>query len=491
VENVRHDLERDTDGITARDAVRERAVVSDSAGTRLAPAPRASRHRYLIFAIVSVALFMSSVDLTIVSTALPTIGRDLGGAGLNWTAWIITIYSLGRVVTTPLVGRLSEIMGTRSIFIAAVALFTAASLLCGLAVSLPLLIVLRAIQAVGGSAFVPAATGLVADSFGRNRDRAVGLFSSIFPIGAIVGPVLGGVLVTYWSWRGVFLINVPIGIAIVAVAPRVIPVGTPKPSARFDLPGSALLCSGLLCAALAVTYLGDAGNGPTDPAFLALAAVAVGTGTLLVRRSGRPGAILPRRLLRGNGNGAMNIINLLFGAAAIGMSALVPLYAQDRYGLSSLSAGTLLTARGIGMIAIAGMATFALRRTGYRLPMVVGYLLSGAGLAMLAAPVPHGISPHLWLSVSSLVVGIGMGTALPASNNASMQIDPSQAASVAGLRVTLRQLGSIAAVSVTTALMSRGSSPGLTEAWVFGAFGVLLVATLALVPLVPEHRSSW
>lgn len=476
-------------------ALRDVGPPADQAvgGTPVAAAAAAtpSPHRYVIFGIVSVALFMSSVDLTIVSTALPTIGHDLGGSGLNWASWIITSYSLGRVVTTPLVGRLSEIMGTRSIFIAAVALFTVASLLCGLALSLPLLIVLRAIQAIGGSAFVPSATGLVADSFGDNRDRAVGLFSSIFPVGAIVGPVLGGVIVTYWSWRGVFLINVPIGIAIVALAPRVIPLVPARPSARFDLPGSALLCSSLLCAALAVTYLGDARHGPTDPVFLVLAVIAVVTGTLLVRRSDRPGAILPRQLLRGNGLGAMNIINLLYGAAALGLSALVPVYAQDRYGMSSLSAGTLLTARGIGMIAVAGIATFALRRTGYRLPMVVGYVLSAAGLTMLAIPEPHAVSPHLWLSLSSLVVGIGMGTALPASNNASMQIDPSQVASVAGLRVTLRQLGSIAAVSVTTALMSRGTNPGLTEAWVFGGFAVLLVATLALVPLVPEHRARW
>jgi EmrB/QacA subfamily drug resistance transporter len=450
----------------------------------------APAHRFLIFATVATALMMPSVDLTIVSTALPVIGRDVGGYDLDWTSWIITSYSLGRVVVTPMTGRLGELMGTRKIFIAALLVFTVSSLLCGVARSLPMLITLRTVQSIGGAAFIPSATTLVAEAFPENRDRAVGLFSSIIPIGAIIGPVLGGVIVSYWSWRGVFLINVPIGAVVVIAAVKLIPAIAPKPAQKFDLIGSVLLAVSLLTLALAITYLGDTGHG-LDLTFAALAAVATIAGVLLVRRSSRAGAILPRELLYGNGFGTVNIINVLYGAAGLGLSALVPVYAQSRYEMSSLASGTLLTARGVGMISVAALAVFALRRTGYRAPMAVGYFLCAVGLIMLAAPPPMHVSPQWWLSISALVVGVGMGVALPASNNALMQIDPSKIASITGLRITLRQLGSIAAVSITSALMTRSAHPGHTEAWVFVAFAATLLAIVTLVPLIPDHRARW
>ena len=180
-------------------------VVEDHAGGRV-----------LIFAVVSIALMMASVDQTIVATALPSIQRDLG-AQVNWSSWTITVYALGQVMVMPLAGKIGDQFGRKQIFLGAAVLFTAASLCCGLADNIYLLIVLRAVQAIGGGAFMPSATGIVTELFGKDRDRAVGLFASIFPIGGIIGPVLGGVFVTYWSWRGIFLVNIPIGITLVVL----------------------------------------------------------------------------------------------------------------------------------------------------------------------------------------------------------------------------------------------------------------------------------
>jgi EmrB/QacA subfamily drug resistance transporter len=434
---------------------------------------------------------MASVDLTIVSTALPTIGRELGGYGVNWTSWIITMYALCRVAVTPVMGRVAELLGTRRILLVSLVVFTLASLLCGLAQNLPMLIAFRGVQALGGAAFMPSATELVADAFGDNRDRAVGLFTSVVPIGAVIGPVLGGVIVDLWSWHGVFLINVPIGVVILFFAAKLVPQVESRPPARFDVIGSTFLVAGIFCAAIAATYLGDAGHSPSDPTFVGLVVAAVIAATVLFRRSGQVGSILPAELMRGRGFGVMNLINILYGAGAIGLSALMPVFAQVRYGMSSLAAGTLLTARGVGMIAVAGITTFALRRIGYRLPMTVGYLLVATGLIALAAKPPGTITPHLWLVIATLVIGMGMGTALPAANNASMQLEPSRVASIAALRVTLRQFGSIIAVAVTTALMNRSTDPGSTEAWVFVAFAGLLVGVTTLVRLVPDHRAGW
>ena len=195
-----------------------------------------ARRRIVIFAVVSIALFMASVDQTIVATALPSIQRELH-APVNWSSWTITIYALGQVLVMPLAGKFGDQYGRKKVFLGAVVLFTTASLCCGLADNIYLLIMLRAIQALGGGAFMPSATGIVADLFGDGRDRALGLFSSIFPMGGIVGPVLGGVVVTYWSWRGIFLVNIPVGLVLLALGALLIPNIPRRPDPHLDIRG--------------------------------------------------------------------------------------------------------------------------------------------------------------------------------------------------------------------------------------------------------------
>jgi len=214
-----------------------------------------AERRWLIFAIVSLALLMASVDQTIVATALPTLQRDLHGT-VNWASWTITIYALGQILVMPLAGRLGDQFGRKRIFVGAAVLFTVASLCCGLANDIYVLVALRAVQAIGGGAFMPSATGIVAEQFGRDRDRALGLFASVFPIGGILGPVLGGVVLTYWSWRGIFLVNVPIGILLVISASLLIPRTERHVRGRLDGLGILLVGTTLLPAMFGVAYLG-------------------------------------------------------------------------------------------------------------------------------------------------------------------------------------------------------------------------------------------
>ncbi len=169
-------------------------------------APGPSRHR--VFAIVAVGLFMSSIDSTIVATALPAIHTSLH-ATINWAGWTLTVYSLGMVIVLPIAGKISDELGRRRVFFYAVLLFTVSSLLCGLANSIYLLVAFRALQAFGGGAIQPSAAGLVAEHFGRDRDRAIGLFGTIASGGQVLGPVVGGILVGYLSWRWIFFVNVP------------------------------------------------------------------------------------------------------------------------------------------------------------------------------------------------------------------------------------------------------------------------------------------
>jgi EmrB/QacA subfamily drug resistance transporter len=459
----------------------------------------AQPRRFLVFAIVSLALMMASVDQTIVATALPTLQRDLH-TEVNWSTWTITIYALGQILMMPLAGKLGDQFGRKRVFLIAVVVFTAASLCCGLAGNIYLLIGLRFVQALGGGAFMPSATGIVAQMFGPERDRALGLFSSIFPIGGIVGPVLGGVFVTYWTWRGIFLVNVPAGLLLLVLGGIFIPASVRRADQALDLRGVLLLGATLLSAMLGLAYLGSAQSGtgatitrtsPASPEFLLPELVAAVALVAFVRHSARARApFIPLRFLSGTGFGVMNLLNFLFGSAALGFAALVPLYAHNRYGLRSLEAGTLLTARAVGMIAIAGLAVFLLRRTGYRWPMVAGFTLTAAGLIAMAIAPPV-LSVYAWLALAAAVCGIGMGVCTPAANNATMQLAPEHTAAVAGLRGMFRQSGAITAVSVTAAVVARSSNPGLAQAHVFEAFAAILVLSLALIPLVPEHRGSW
>ena len=262
------------------------------------------RHKGLVFACVSVGLFMVAVDQTIVATALPSIQSELH-TRINWAGWTITIYSLAQVVAMPVAGKLSDQFGRKTIFICAAAVFTTASLCCGLSNSIYLLIALRGVQALGGGCIMPSASGIVADQFGPDRDRALAMFTSILPIGGIVGPVLGGLFVTYWTWRGIFFINVPIGLALIILSAVVIPRSTRRDRAPVDVLGVLLLGTMLLAVMFGFAFLG-AGSSPASWSFLVPEVLGLTAGLLFVRHIQRhagpvhPGPAAVRARVRGH-----------------------------------------------------------------------------------------------------------------------------------------------------------------------------------------------
>ncbi len=466
------------------------ATTQDSAASQGRASHDPQPRRHFIFAIVSLALIMASVDQTIVATALPTIQHDLHSR-INISSWTITIYSLGTIIAMPLAGAFSDQLGRKRLFMISAVVFTLASLACGVANSIYLLVPLRALQALGGGAFVPSATGIVSDQYGRERDRAIGMFTSIIPIGGVLGPVLGGLFVSYWSWRGIFLVNVPIGILLIVLGSCFIPGTAKRAGAPIDFAGIALFASMLLSSMAGIGRLGSGGTTLFDPFFLALEGVSVILAAIFVHHIRHaPAPFISPRLIFGRGFLAVNVLNAIFGCAALGIGALIPLYAEDRYRISSLSAGTLLTTRAVGMMAVAGLAVIALRRSGYRRPMIGGFLLLGVGLLLLAAT-PRELSPYAWLAVSAGISGVGMGLLLPASNNAVLHLVPDQVAGTAGLRGMFRMSGGIFAVSITTAIVARSSHPGITLGHAFLVFGALTCIAVPMIRLVPEHRGSW
>jgi EmrB/QacA subfamily drug resistance transporter len=446
------------------------------------PAPHS---RYVIFAASSIALLMGSVDSTIVATALHTLTHEMG-TSISWSSWAITGYLLGQTVAMPLAGRLSDSWGRKRMFLIFVGLFTVSSLACGLALNVYMLIAFRFIQALGGGGFMPSAMGIVSDRFGEDRDRAIGLFSSIFPFGALLGPALGGVIVGYWNWRGIFFINVPVGIALLALLAWLLPKSDTARLPAIDVLGAGLMSGGLLGLMLGLNQLGE--QGLASPVPWTLLVLGVALLAVFVRRqdhSAQP--IIPPWLLRRPAFAILNGLNLIYGAFALGMFSFVPLYAQVRFGMDPLQAGTLLTARALGMMSVAVAVSFAIRRIGYRPPMVVGFVVIGLGLVMLALP-PAGMSPFWWLSLGSLLCGVGVGTSGPASNNAAVDLMPDQVAVISGLRGMFRQVGGIVMVSLVALLIAQSGDAGSLLPHAFVGLAVLAAVALPVIGWVPERR---
>lgn len=449
--------------------------------------------RRVIFAVVSIALFMAAIDATIVASALPKIQSGLH-TGLNWTSWTITIYQLGTVVVLPVAGKIADQYGRRQLFLIAVVVFTVSSLACGLSTSIYMLIPLRLLQAIGGGALMPSASGIVAESFGRDRDRAIGMFTSVFPIGGIIGPSIGGPIAVYFGWRAIFFINLPIGIVVFALALRVLPTTTRRDSNPLDVRGIVLLAMTIVAGMVAITVLGEKNSSLTDPGFLVSLGCTVGFGYRFWNHEKHaPMPFIPLRLIAGKGFAALNVLNVLIGSAFIGLGALLPLYAHNRYGIGLSSSGTLLAARGVGVVIVASFATMTLRRSGLRTPMIVGFACALAGAVALAIA-PRGLSPYWWLSLFAMVTGLGMGMSLPASNNATLHLAPDAISAISGIRGMFRQIGSIVYISIVTSALARSANhaaAGVAQAHALWVTTGVIVVMIALVFRVPEHKGSW
>jgi EmrB/QacA subfamily drug resistance transporter len=428
---------------------------------------------------------MVSIDGTIVATALPTLTRELH-TSLAWSTWTITIYNLGQIVSLPIAGRLSDSLGRRRMFLIYVGVFTLSSLLAGLANNVYVLIAFRFVQALGGGGLMPSTMGVVADLFTRERDRALGLVSSFFPLGALLGPTLGGFIVTYFSWREIFFVNVPVGAVLLVLLWILLPAGRRAVPARIDALGAALMGATLLSVMFGLNQFGVSGlRSPLPWSLLALGGL-FGTGFLLQqRRAANP--ILPPPLLRSPDFVVVNGINVLYGAAAFGIFSLVPLFAQLAYGLSPLAAGSLLSVRAAGMAVMSVISSMLLRRVGYRAPMLLGFVVLAAGLVLIWLPPPLP-SPFTWLGLAALVCGVGVGIAGPPSNNAAVQLMPDQVAAISGLRAMFRQTGGIIAITLTAVIIGSGPGEGQALGRVFGAFAVLTLLLVPAILRVPERR---
>lgn len=447
-----------------------------------------------VFIIVAMALLMSTVDATIVATALNTLQRELD-ASITWTGWTLTAYALGFAVMLPLSAKLGYRFGERKVFLFSIIVFTGASILCGMVNNIFLLLFFRFIQALGGAGITPSVTGLIVQHFGSSRDRAVSLFGSIFPLGGLLGPVFGGLIVTYLSWRWIFFVNIPFGILVILGALKFIPKDDLSKKRRDtdpDIKGIVFMGVSILSGMLAATYIGEEGSSLLSIPFLILSALMLISAVLFFRHiSTVKNPFIRPKYIYGKYFGAVNYINIIYGGVTIGVISLVPLFAATQYEISDLGSGTLLAFQGIAAIVMSMVMTLLIRRTGYKLPLYIGSSFILIGVLLMGFHPFFGLSPYSWLAFSCFLIGFGMGTNSPPGRNAGLQLAPQQSGTLAAIRSLGIQLGAILTISVATAIISHAPDAGNAHLVIhFGAAAILFLA-LPIISGVPEHKGSW
>jgi EmrB/QacA subfamily drug resistance transporter len=360
-----------------------------------------------VFAALMLGMFLAALDQTIVSTALPTIVGDLGG--LNHLSWVVTSYLLASTVSTPLYGKLGDMLGRKPVFLTAILIFLAGSMLAGLSQSMGELIGFRALQGIGAGGLMVSAQAIIADIVPpRERGRYMGLIGSVFAVASVAGPLLGGFLVDSLSWRWVFYVNLPVGALAVLIVVTRLHLHTPTVRHQIDLLGAGLLSAGVASLILVTTW-GGSEYAWGSATIVGLAVVGVLLLAAFVWQETRaPEPILPLGLFRSRVFAVSNAMGFTIGMAMFGAIVFIPLYLQLVYGASPTSSGLRLLPLMAGLLVAAIASGRIITRIGrYKVFPIVGTVVLAAGMFLLSR---LGVGTAPWLaSVYMAVVGVGIG----------------------------------------------------------------------------------
>ncbi|MEA2459816.1 MAG: hypothetical protein QOC95_2788 [Thermoleophilaceae bacterium] len=463
----------------------------------------ASRARWAAVVLACVAQFMVILDVSVVNVALPSIRNALGfsGAGLQW---VVNAYTLAFAGFLLLGGRAADLLGRRRVFIGGLLLFSLASLVGGLATSQGMLIGARAAQGLGGAIISPASLAIITTTFtdGSDRNKALGAWGAMGGAGGAFGVLLGGVLTDLLSWQWILFINVPIGLAAVALAPRFVQEGRAASGTRqFDLAGALSVTLGLVAIVFAIVRTEVNGWGSAQTIVVLGAGLAL-IGVFLAiegRFAARP--LMPLRIFRSRPLSGANAIVFLLGAGMFGMWFFVSLYLQQVLGYSPLEAGLAFLPMTLTIIVGSTLASRLTARYGVKPLLVVGMTLQTAGLLLFSRVSPDGsyLSDVL---APSLLVAAGLGTAfVPVTIAAVGGVAPGEAGLASGLVNTSRQMGGALGLAIlatvatarTGALGGHGAAAltgGYQRAFEIGAGFALVGVLVALFVLRVERGGA-
>jgi EmrB/QacA subfamily drug resistance transporter len=465
------------------------------------PAPAAlDPRRWWALALLCGAFFMVLLDGTITIVALPAIGADLGFAGQD-LPWVLSAYALTFGGLLLLGGRAADLLGRRRVFMAGVGVFTAASLMCGLAWSPAALLAARVVQGAGAAIMTPTALSIISTTFteGAERNKALGIWGALGGIGAAAAWLIGGPLVDGPGWRWIFFINVPVGLAALALSPAVLRESRGSLTRRrYDPAGALTITGALVLLVYAVVKAPDAGWGDART-ILPLAGSALLLAAFALIESRHHAPLVPLSILRSRTLAAANAVTVLIGTVAVGMPFVLTLYAQRVLGYSALRFGVSSVVLAVAATAgaIAGQA--AVLRAGFRPVAATGLALMGAGsLVLTQVSVGGSYFPDIFSGL--LLCGLGIGLAFVTATVAALAgVAEHEAGLASGLSNTSLQIGTALGVAiVSTVAVSRsagylaahkGANPlaVLTEGYqsAFVACAVLAGIGLALALLLP------
>src|SRR5881396_2899036 len=419
----------------------------------------ADRKRWFGLAVIVAAQFMVVLDVAIVNVALPSIKTDLGFSQES-LQWVITSYAIFFGGVLLLGGRLADLLGRRRLFMAGMALFTVSSLLDGLAWSEGSLIVFRSLQGLGAALLSPAALSILTTTFreGRERNLALGIWGAASGSGGAAGVLLGGALTSALSWSWIFFINVPVGIAVIALSPVLLRESRADLGhRRFDFGGAASITGGLMLLVYALTRATQHGwaTGTTFGLLVASAAL-IGAFFLIELRSKAP--LLPLRIFRNRTLTASNVSGLLMGGAIFAQFFLLTLYMQEVLHYSALKTGVAYIGLTLTIIIFSAVAQALVTRVGIRRILPAGLALSTVALVLFARLPVHG---HYFTDLfpAFLISGLGLALAfVPMSIGALTGVGPAEAGVASGLINTTQQIGGAVGVAIATTIATSFTS---------------------------------
>jgi EmrB/QacA subfamily drug resistance transporter len=470
--------------------------------TSAASASAGDRRKWLGLAALCAAFFMVILDVAIVNVALPTIQVDLGFSQKN-LQWVVSAYALTFGGLLLLGGRAADLLGRRRLFIAGLALFAAASLMAGLASSDTVLIAARALQGVGAAVMTPAALSILMTTFreGAERNTALGVWGAVGASGGTVGVLLGGVLTDTIGWEWIFFLNVPVGLAVIAVAPALLDESRADVGhRRFDLAGALSVTAGIALLVYALVEAESAGWASAQTlGLIGGSAALLALFAAIELRSSAP--ILPFSIFRIRAVTGSNVASLALGGAVFGMIFILTLYMQQVLAYSPIETGLAWLAMSLTALASSMAASVLVTRIGMRIPLTVGLVVAGAGLALLAG-IPADGDYLIDLMPGLLITGLGLGAAFVALSIGALEGVPERDAGLAsGLVNTTQQVGGALGVAVLSTLaLSRSEDliaggaaapAALTEGFqlaLYAAAGFAVAGALAVLALVRGSR---
>ncbi|HKN98521.1 MAG TPA: MFS transporter [Pseudonocardiaceae bacterium] len=433
----------------------ETAPTRPSPVARPRPAPPAERRRWLALATLCLGTLMIVLDTTIVNVALPSIGSDLHLAETS-LAWVVNAYLLIYGGFLLLGGRLGDLFGHRRLFGAGIAVFSLASLGCGLAGTEWVLIGARAVQGLGGAVVSAVSLSLIMNLFPTSRERAkaMGVYGFVAAGGGSVGVLLGGVLTDLLNWHAIFLVNVPIGGLVLVLSFRLLPTTTATAKRRLDTAGAVTITAALVAAVYAIVNGNTAGwTSAQTLGLLAGAVVLLFVFGAVERRVAAP--LIPLSLLRVRNVAAANAVGMLWSAAMFAWFFLCALYLQNVLGYQPLEVGLAFLPGNVLTAALSlGISAKLVLRYGIRRPLAIGLGLVGVGLLLLAgAPVGGHYLPHVLPAM--ILLGVGAGLALnPVLLAAMSDVDARDSGLASGITNTGLMMGAALGLAGLASLAS-------------------------------------